>query len=172
VTVLVLGVLWATGCEPPPDSVVYCDTAVSVQSGGSSAYSAMGLWDVSAKGSYSLQAAVRMREAGSSVDGALRGFEIEVDLQGMDRYFKPSRSLKWWLPASGYIDLTGKPPARINVLPDWLAQDMARSVKHAGGWPVIYVIIRAIVSMGGDDVKCSVAVIPIEVCDGCLAPTP
>lgn len=175
--------LGAAGCDPSPTSTPYCETLVSSISGApsSSIYNPTGICDVATKDCW-LQLGVRIRATGSSGDGEperngslFKGFEIEVDAQGMDSEFKPSNSLKWWLPASGYLQPSGKWSNKVKVFPDWLTRDMAAAVKQgksASGWPVVYVIVQAVVSRDGVDVKCTAVVVPFEVCNGCLAPTP
>lgn len=166
-----------SACEPPPDSLLLCQTTVSSAVGNSgSIYQPMPVWDLSTGKALRMELGVLMRVAGVPADGepergkpVLKGFEIGIDTQDLEP--AAASANRWWIPAAGSLVSGKTTTGMVPVMPDWLAKKLApkmSSAPSATGWPVIYLLIKAVISWGGRDVECAVAVLPVELCSGCL----
>ena len=97
--------------------------------------------------------------------GQLTGFRIEVDLGQIPGSF-PAGALDFWTPSAGAL-VPGVPlNVKVIIITAPLVKLLTRTIPM-GIKPLIMVSIQATVS-SGSQVKSSLIVLPIDLCNGCL----
>lgn len=107
---------------------------------------------------------------------ALRGFQVTLDLQGMELVYPMTEispeQLSFWVPTSGTLPPQGLVAGMARVVPGWLSLQMRRVIKPnstVGGWPMIYAKVVAVALTTDEaEVESPEFVFPIEICNGCL----